>query len=149
MTITFEQLQLDELKSFLREQANDTFPSLKDEQRLNTLAEKWQTHAEFCTCRDDKGGLVGMIAFYANRPKEKMAYLTHVYVCNEYRNKGVFKKMFYYIAETVHEKGFELIRLEVKKDNLLAQKAYTNIGFHIKEYIDEYSLYMEYNFDKT
>ena len=53
MNITIEQLQLPELKAFLREQADDAFPDLKDEHRLKKLAEKWHTYAEFCICRDE------------------------------------------------------------------------------------------------
>ena len=129
MTITIEQLQLDELKAFLRVQADDAFPGLKDQNRLNVLAEKWHSYAEFCTCRDEKGQLVGMIAFYANKPLEGVAYLPHVYVASQYRCKGFFKQMLHKVECIAQERGFTAIKLEVHKDNKNALKSYERTGF--------------------
>jgi len=41
MIFQIEKLGFEELSSFLRLQAQDTFPDLKDEGRLKTFAEKW------------------------------------------------------------------------------------------------------------
>lgn len=144
MNITIEQLQLDELRAFLREQADDAFPSLKDEARLNMLAEKWHTYAEFCTCRNDDDCLVGMIAFYANQPESGNAYITHVYVNNEYRRKSLFSSMFRFIIDYVKRKGFRSIRLEVQKGNTKAERAYLNNGFRFIGGTNENSTYMQY-----
>lgn len=129
MTIAIEHLSLKELKSFLREQALDTFPALKDEHRLTMLAAKWYKHAEFCTCRDDSGQLVGMIAFYANQPETGIAYIPHVYVSPAYRGRGIFSQMFQKVVAYVKQKGYTSIKLEVSKDNMTAQKAYIKQGF--------------------
>lgn len=129
MNIAIEQLQFDELRDFLREQADDAFPDLKDQQRLNSLAEKWLTNAAFCTCRDKEGRLVGMIAFYANGKGADYAYITHVYVSPELRGKGVFKQMLQMIENDVWAKGFQEIRLEVHNDNYIAFKSYERTGF--------------------
>ncbi len=129
MNIAIEQLQLDELKAFLREQAEDAFPDLKDEQRLNMLAEKWATNAEFCTCRNDEGSLVGMIAFYANGKGADFAYIPHVYVSHNYRGKGVFKQMLLMVENTVRTRGFKEVRLEVHNDNKTAIRSYERTGF--------------------
>lgn len=131
MNIAIEQLQLDELKAFLREQAEDAFPDLKDEQRLNMLAEKWATNAEFCVCRDEKNLLVGMIAFYDNQPESGIAYIPHVYVSIEYRRNGFFTSMLDIVSSYVKEKGFHEIRLEVDKQNKCAQHSYQSNGFII------------------
>ena len=117
MNITIEQLQLPELKAFLREQADDAFPDLKDEHRLKKLAEKWHTYAEFCICRDENYRLVGMIAFYANNPKEKMIFLPHVYVSSAYRRHGLFSKILAMIEQIGQKRGYNSIRLEVNKGN--------------------------------
>lgn len=129
MNIAIEQLQLDELKAFLREQAEDAFPDLKDEQRLNMLAEKWIANAEFCTCRDSEGSLIGMVAFYANGEGSDFAYIPHVYVSPNFRGKGVFKQMFQMVENNVRAKGFQEIRLEAHNDNHAALKSYERVGF--------------------
>lgn len=141
MTIAIEQLSLPELKSFLREQAQDAFPSLKDEDKLNVLAEKWQSHAEFCTCRLDNR-LVGMIAFYANDSETGLAYIPHVYVSPFHRREGLFSKMLKLIEESITTRGFTKIKLEVDKNNLNAQAVYQKNGFSIIGETSLTSLYM-------
>ena len=135
MIIAIEQLQLPELEAFLREQADDAFPSLKDEQHLHSLAEKWHTYAEFCTCRDgDK--LVGMIAFYANQPDGGEAYIPHVYISSIQRGRGIFSKMLDSVTASVKHKKYSKMRLEVDKDNTSAQRAYLKVGFQFLPYQD-------------
>lgn len=147
MKITIEQLQLDELQSFLREQADDTFPDLKDEQRLAMLSEKWHSHAEFCTCRNDEGRLVGMIAFYANRPEEKVVYIPHVYVSGQFRGQQLMTSMLHIIEEYVQGKGFKYLRLEVKRNNEMAQRAYLHYGFSrlMEAEASDNSFFMQYS----
>lgn len=141
MTIAIEQLSLPELKSFLREQAQDAFPSLRDEDKLNVLAEKWQSHAEFCTCRLDNR-LVGMVAFYANDSETGLAYIPHVYVSPFHRREGLFSKMLKLIEESITTRGFTKIKLEVDKNNLNAQAVYQKNGFSIIGETSLTSLYM-------
>lgn len=129
MNIAIEQLQLDELTAFLREQADDAFPDLKDEHRLNMLTEKWTNNAEFCTCRNEEGSLVGMIAFYANEEGADFAYIPHVYVSPNFRVKGMFKQMLRMVESSVRTRGFKEIRLEVHNDNKTAFRSYERTGF--------------------
>jgi len=144
MKFAIEQLQLDELQDYLREQADDAFPDLKDEQRLTMLAGKWHKNAEFCTCRDENDQLVGMIAFYANQPAEGVVYLPHIFVSREYRGKGVFSNLFVLVKQYARENSYSLIRLEVKKENIRAQRAYHENGFQIDGDTNEKSIHMTY-----
>ncbi len=141
MTIAIEQLSLPELKSFLHEQAQDTFQDLRDEARLNLLAEKWHANAEFCTCRNE-GRLVGMVAFYANQPESGTAYLPHVYVSPVFRGKGAFKRMLQIIEFNIEKKGFKEIKLEVHEENIRAQQVYLKYGFAKLYKINDNSVYM-------
>ena len=129
MRIAIEQLQLEELHPFLREQAEDTFPDLKDEERLSLLSEKWNSYAKFCTCRNDDGRLVGMIAFYVNQPEGGVVYIPHVYVRSACRGQRIMTSMLQIIEESVKEEGFKSLRLEVQKSNEIAQRAYSHYGF--------------------
>lgn len=131
MKIAIEPLQLDELRDYLREQADDAFPNLKDELRLNKLSEKWHSYAEFCTCRNDENCLVGMIAFYANQIEGGIAFMPHVYVSIKYRGQGLMTSMLHVIEGYVMNKGFNCIHLEVRKTNERAQRYYLHCGFSL------------------
>lgn len=143
MIISVEQLQFDELQAFLREQADDAFPDLKEEQRLNKLAKKWHTYADFCSCRDDEGHLAGMIAFYANGKGAKFGYISHVYVVPRFRGKGVFKSMLHVVENEVRLKGYDEIRLEVHKDNSNALIVYEKNGFTEFGAVNKSSVYLK------
>ena len=129
MIFQIERLGFEELIAFLRLQAEDSFPDLKDEDRLKMLAEKWSKKAEFSTCRNNERQLVGMIAFYANEKGVDFAYIPHVYVSPDYRHQGLFAKMFHMIVSYVKKKGFAKIKLEVDNDNVLAKTAYLRQDF--------------------
>lgn len=129
MTFQIERLELEELIAFLRLQAEDSFPGLRDEDRLKMLAEKWSSNADCSTCRDNEGKLVGMIAFYANGQDADFAYIPHVYVSPMYRRKGIFSNMLENVVRYIKEKGFHEIRLEVGKLNNRAQQSYQCNGF--------------------
>lgn len=142
MNAAIERLQFSELQVSLREQAEDVFPLLRDEQYLNALAEKWCQYAEFCTCRDDTGKLVGMIVFYANQLNSGIAYIPHVYVSSDYRGQKLFSKMYRKVEDFILLKGFKKITLEVNLDNRIAQIAYIKQGFSKSSLANEQSMYM-------
>ena len=148
MRIAIEPLQLPELVSFMRIQADDCFSDLKNEERLNMLAEKWYNYAEFCTCRNEDGTLVGMIAFYANQPGNGVVYIPHVYVSVDYRGQNLMSIMLNTIRAYVKDKGFMNMCLEVHKDNERAQRAYLKYGFTLSGDITEKSVFMHYNIFK-
>jgi len=144
MTFQFERLEFEELCSFLRLQAEDSFLDLKDDNRLKMLAEKWSKNADCSTCRNDEGQLIGMIAFYANGKGVDFAYIPHVYVSPMYRRKGIFSNMLEIVTRHTKEKGFHEIRLEVDKQNKRAQQCYQRNGFDIipSQNTDLHSFYM-------
>ena len=143
MTFQIEKVDSDELRAFLRLQAEDSFPDLKDEDRLKMLAEKWANNAECATCRDNDGNWVGMIAFYANGQGADFAYIPHVYVLPEYRKKGLFTLMLDIVAKHVRAKGYTEIRLEVEKGNRIAQKTYLKNGFFMVGLASARSMFMQ------
>lgn len=128
ITCHIEPISYNELLTYMRQQAEDAFPSLKDEERLQAFAAKLHQNAEFCLCRDN-GELVGMIAFYANGQGADFAYIPHVFVSLDYRKTGLFSRMLKVIEEYVQERGFSEIKLEVADDNTTAQSAYQKQGF--------------------
>ena len=145
MKIAIEQLGIEELQAFLRDQAEDAFPDLKDEKRLAMLSEKWHSNAEICTCRNDKDQLEGMIAFYANQPENGTVYIPHVYVNSECRGKRLMSSMLDTIKKYTKDKGFVYMRLEVKKTNQKAQIAYEHYGFYPSGDTTDITIFMQYN----
>ena len=142
MIFQIEQLGLEELCTFLRLQAEDSFPDLKDEARLKMLAVKWSTKADSSTCRNDEGQLIGMIAFYANGEGTDFAYIPHVYVSPEYRHQGLFAKMLQMMEMYVKQKGFVKIKLEVNNGNVIAKNSYLRQGFVEDVIAQESTIYM-------
>ena len=62
-------------------------------------------------------------------------WLQSVYVIPEYRRKGVFKKMYQYLKETVENSDkYVGLRLYVDKTNTNAQKVYDNVGMSSEHY---------------
>lgn len=131
----------DELLAFMRQQAEDTFPSLKDEERLLTFTHKIHSFADLCLCRDNDK-LVGIIAFYANGKGADFAYIPHVYISPNYRGKGLFSMMFSIVEDYVRTKGFTEIRLEVDNNNYGAKSAYLRNGFVQGNIASPCSVYM-------
>lgn len=129
MTFQIERLEFEELCVFLHLQAEDSFPDLKDVDRLKMLAKKWSTNADCSTCRNDEGQLVGMIAFYANGQSVDFAYIPHVYVSSNYRKRGLFSRMLSNAEEYIKTKGFGKIKLEVHNSNSDAIRVYLNHNF--------------------
>ena len=148
MTFQIERLGFEELCGYLRLQAEDSFPDLKDEKKLKMLAEKWSTNAECSTCRNDEGQLVGIIAFYANGQGADFAYIPHVYVSPEYRHKGQFAKLLQIMETYVKQKDFAKIRLEVNNDNVIAKNSYLRQGFVEDVIAGKNTVYMVKNISK-
>lgn len=141
ITCQIEPISIDELQDYMHRQADDVFPSLKNEEHLLAFAQKLHTYADFCLCRHD-GQLVAMIAFYANGQGAKFAYISHVYVSPGYRQQGLFSRMLNTMISYVIAKGFSEIRLEVDKKNKVALQTYLRNGFNIGDVADTHSVYM-------
>lgn len=62
-------------------------------------------------------------------------WLQSVYVCPDYRRKGVFHKMYHYLKEIVQNNiDYRGIRLYVERENQNAINAYMSIGMSDSDY---------------
>ena len=66
---------------------------------------------------------------------KEFAYLGFMYTIQEYRGKGINRKIIAHLMEWAEKKGLTEVRLTVYSDNLSAIKAYEKAGFkcHITE----------------
>ena len=113
--IKMERLDLKDVLDFFILTTND-FPDFNDDHFLESRAKKISNLADFITCRTLSGNLIGMIAFYMNRPP--LCYISHVSLLGGYKGQGLLN-------------GYTLMKLEVLKSNISAINSYCNCGFKI------------------
>jgi len=126
--IKIERLDLEDVLDFLVLTVKD-FPDFNDDYFLKNRAKKISDLADFVTCRTLTGNLVGMIAYYMNRPP--LCYITHVSLLNGYKGQGLFRKMYDFLEQKALLNGYTLVKLEVLKNNICAINSYCNCGFKI------------------
>lgn len=93
-----ERLDLKDVLDFFVLTTND-FPDFKEYNFLENRAKKISDLADFVTCRTLTGKLIGMIAFYMNRPP--LCYITHVSLLDGYKGLGLFKRMYVFLERRV------------------------------------------------
>lgn len=94
------------------------------------LSEKWSRYAKFLIVKNEEE-LAALIVYYENR-LEKFLYITHFVVMPNYRHMGLGHYALKCLLQSSDD-GYEQIRLEVRKDNMNAQKFYKKEGFVIQE----------------
>ena len=57
-------------------------------------------------------------------------WLNELYVHNEYRNKGIGKKLLLYIIHNAESEGVKMIELETGINNSVTQHMYHSLGFY-------------------
>lgn len=119
-------LPYEKLYHYLSQPISDNSP-LKNEvyrsKRARTLSEK----AEFITCTLQDDSLVGTIAFYMNQCT--VAFITQVIVIDQYKRQGIASNMLRLLFEEANKRGYTIIRLEVRKNNVSAISLYEKFGF--------------------
>lgn len=85
--------------------------------------------------------IIGFIAFYANDYEKKIAYITQILVSSQYRNRRIGEMLINACEVFCRDKGFQELKLEVKNENIRAQKFYKRHNFE-KETEKEKSFYM-------
>ncbi len=63
-------------------------------------------------------------------------WLQSVYVCPDYRRKGVFKQLYNYVMKQARSRNEAVcgFRLYVEQDNIIAHESYEHLGFHKAPY---------------
>jgi len=98
--------------------------------RLDIAAyfEKLRTQAEIWLFVD-QGAPVGMIAYYANDPKSRAAYLSWMGIRQEHHGKKIGTALLNHMHDDCAKKGMERIRLEVHPENRRAFLLYKRQGY--------------------
>lgn len=134
MDFVIEKLRADEFRKYIEK--TGIFPQTI----LNERVDKLSICADFVTARSSEGELSGTIAFYMN--VLPTCYITHVSVLKECRRQGILTSMYRVLEIEARLRQFALIRLEVEKKNVIAQKCYQNLGFVYENIQSDRSFFM-------
>lgn len=138
-TLDTDKLTTEDLADLFRKTQND-FPFLCEEKVRTDYAQKLAAHADFVVCRHE-GSAVGYIAMYTNQPP--LCYITMVSVLPGYKRCGISQALLLYMSQKALQSGCSYLRLEVKKANTPAIRAYEKFGFEMTGECTDTSFFME------
>ncbi|MDQ0227130.1 GNAT family N-acetyltransferase [Metabacillus niabensis] len=104
-----------------------TPPFVERISNIDEYVEKLSNHAEVYVIIDLQ--ILGIIAFYANDIKNKVAYITHITVQSNVQNMGLGKILLQKCIDVSVENGMRELKLEVNKNNTKAIRFYEKNGF--------------------
>ena len=128
-SITFKAItDIEECKNVLLH-FSKCLRSLQEKDAIGFYAAKFSKNANVIVAENIEKKCMGFIAYYANDLKSKTAYITMIATLPEYRGKHIGQSLMDYCKKDISAKDFSFIRLEVGKDNLIAQHFYKKNGF--------------------
>lgn len=86
---------------------------------------------------------VGFFSFYANDPGKRNAYLSLIAMKKDCRGRGIGSKALKFICSECEQRGFQILKLEVDKENEAAIRFYKANGFQVTGEASLESFYME------
>jgi len=89
-----------------------------------------------CAVVYDENNIIGIsgLWFCTRHYSGKSVELDHVYIEDDYRNKGLGKQFLHWINDYVKQKGVETMELNTYVQNYPSHKFYYNEGFQILGY---------------
>lgn len=122
---------------------NDKLPPLQgEEEYVDSVTEKiCENGIVYCMLLKE---IIGFFAMYANDTVTKTAFISFIAVGIPYRGSGYGSVLLDKAVQTAKEKSMKILKLEVLKDNLIAQQFYKKHGFNVVSE-GENSIYLEKN----
>lgn len=99
---------------------------------LKQYAEKLCTHAIFFTAVQNKV-FIGIIAAYMNDTIGRQAYISFVSIKPNAAGHGIGTHLLKQVIKYAKIRKFHSIKLEVHKNNAIAKRLYSKLGFKIVE----------------
>ena len=76
------------------------------------------------------GNMVGYLWFFIiEKERKDIAFLMDIFVCPEYRRKGIARKALGLAEKLLAEHGYDTIRLHVEDSNTAAKNLYAGLGY--------------------
>lgn len=79
----------------------------------------------------DNGMILGLIGFYANDMKSKVAYVSSFVISQNVEGKGLARQLFEMFLKIAKSAGMETMELNVWKDNPRAIAFYSKMGLRV------------------
>ena len=122
---------------------NDKLPPLQgEEEYVDSVTEKiCENGIVYCMLLKE---IISFFAMYVNDTVTKTAFISFIAVGIPYRGSGYGSVLLDKAVQTAKEKSMKILKLEVLKDNLIAQQFYKKHGFNVVSE-GENSIYLEKN----
>lgn len=118
-------------------------PSLTERNIDTILYSKKLSNNGKVWCHYNMGKPISIIAGYLNDMASRIAYLSILIVAPEYRSKKLASSLLTKFEDYAIQNGMDYIKLEVRKNNIAAQKLYKNFSYEIIGEASETSFYMK------
>ena len=120
----------------------ECFPNfVKQVHDIDKYAEKLAEHATV-VLQTDNGEVIGFSAFYENDTIAHSGYISLIGVLSKYRRTGKGTELMNFVLNKMKQSGMKKVRLEVDKQNIIAQQYYIFNGFSFEEMSREDNYFM-------
>lgn len=124
------RISVDRLEKMLSELNHDFVPSLNNLVSIHQYSRKIASHGCVVIANNHKEERdVGLIAFYANIPIDRYAFITSLGVLPDYYGTGLSKILLIRAIDMCLQRGYKRVALEVSQKNERAMKFYSKFGF--------------------
>lgn len=127
----FGDIAIAEIEKYLIKADKFFIPALSEKVNIKAFATKFHNNGIVITAVHNNN-IIGLLAFYCNDMKGKLAFITNMSVLPEFYGKGIAAKMMNHCVKYVIEKNFIYIGLEVNKLNERAISFYIKYDFKIE-----------------
>ena len=131
----FEYINIDKLNDALLDEIltieNEVFPNPYEERMIRAIVNDKDGLMIGCFF-DEK--LIGYIQILRNLYSNDDIVIANLAVVEQYRGKGIAKKLLYMGCNHFKSNEFTTIILQVRKDNEIAINLYKNLGFIISKH---------------
>lgn len=127
---------------------NRLVPSLTDRKiALSHYCEKLAQYGKVWL-HYDMGNPVSIIAGYFNDEATQTAYLSMLAVAEKYQGKGLASSLLSEFEDYAVKSAMAYVKLEVRKNNFVAQKLYSKFGYQVIGDASDTSFYMRKKLEK-
>lgn len=139
-----KDIEISDLSEFIYEVDGDFVPALSGRVNIDEWTKKLINFAEIVAARNEKGKIVGLLAYYANDKETHKGYIPYLAVSSTCRNQGIAIQMLQLCFGQSDKAGMKVIG--VHTNNPKAKRLYEKTGFTEKEshYLEEYKLVRYY-----
>jgi len=81
-------------------------------------------------CLYERSRLIGFMAGYFNQIDKGVAYISTISISGFYHDKGLGKRLLQSGIDYARKAEFNVLRLQVRRNNSIAIKFYKSFGFH-------------------